>query len=121
MALVELEKLVADSNGEWEHTEFKKTTGELYGGMESLCAFLNGTGGRVFFGVTNAGRVLGQDMTDATFQEVANAIHRAVGSRHAKDRRLVRGGRPAAAGVRGGSGGRYTCASGPADTIHHCG
>jgi len=76
MTLIELEKLVADSNGEWEHTEFKKTTGELYGGMESLCAFLNGTGGKVFFGVTNAGRILGQDMTDATFQEVANAIRK---------------------------------------------
>jgi hypothetical protein len=38
MTLVELEKLVADSKGEWEHLEFKKTTGELHGGMETLCA-----------------------------------------------------------------------------------
>jgi hypothetical protein len=34
MTLAELQKLVADSKGEWEHLEFKKTTGELHGGME---------------------------------------------------------------------------------------
>jgi len=44
--------------------------------MESLCGFLNGSGGKVFFGVTNAGRVQGQDFTDPTFQEVANAIRK---------------------------------------------
>ena len=38
MTLVELQKLVAESKGEWEHLEFKKTTGELHGGMETLCA-----------------------------------------------------------------------------------
>jgi hypothetical protein len=37
MTLAELQKLVADSKGEWEHLEFKKTTGELHGGMETLC------------------------------------------------------------------------------------
>src|SRR5580692_10246164 len=74
--LAELRALVADSKGEWEHIEFKKTTGELHGGMETLCGFLNGVGGKVLFGVTNAGKVLGQDVTDATFQEVANAIRR---------------------------------------------
>ena len=76
MTLSELQKLVADSKGEWEHIEFKKTTGELHGGMETLCGFLNGSGGKVFFGVTNAGKIQGQDMADATFQEVANAIRK---------------------------------------------
>ena len=76
MTLAELQKLVADSKGEWEHLEFKKTTGELHGGMETLCAFLNGAGGKVLFGVTNAGRIPGQDMADATYQEVANAIRK---------------------------------------------
>ena len=57
MTLAELQKLVAKSKGEWEHLEFKKTTGELHGGMETLCAFLNGAGGKVLFGVTNAGRL----------------------------------------------------------------
>ena len=76
MSLAELQKLVAESKGEWEHLEFKKTTGELHGGMETLCGFLNGTDGKVMFGVTNAGRIQGQDMADPTFQEVANAIRK---------------------------------------------
>ncbi len=74
--LSELERLIAENRGEWERVEFKKTTGELQGGMESLCGFLNGGGGKVFFGVTHAGRIQGQDATDATFQEVANAIRK---------------------------------------------
>ncbi|MGC1723389.1 MAG: ATP-binding protein [Isosphaeraceae bacterium] len=74
--LAELLKLIADSKGEWEHIEFKKTTGELHGGMETLCGFLNGSGGKVLFGVTNAGKAQGQDVTGSTFQEVANAIRK---------------------------------------------
>ena len=76
MTLVELQTLIADSKGEWEHIEFKKTTGELQGGMVTLCGFLNGSGGKVLFGVTNAGKIQGQDTTDATFQDVANAIRK---------------------------------------------
>lgn len=76
MTLTELESLVAESKGEWERIEFKKTTGELHGGMQTLCGFLNGSGGKVFFGVTNPGKIQGQDMTDPTFQEVANAIRK---------------------------------------------
>lgn len=76
MPLAELQRLVAESKGEWEHVEFKKSTGELHGGMETLCGFLNGGGGKVFFRVTNAGRIVGQDVSDATFQEVANAIRK---------------------------------------------
>ena len=74
MTLAELQRLIADSKGEWEHIEFKKTTGELHGGMETLCGFLNGSGGKVLFGVSTAGKVQGQDVSDPTFQEVANAI-----------------------------------------------
>jgi ATP-dependent DNA helicase RecG len=76
MTLVELQTLIADSKGEWEHIEFKKTTGELQGGMVTLCGFLNGSGGKVLFGVTNAGKIQGQDTTDATLQDVANAIRK---------------------------------------------
>ena len=57
MTLIELQRLIAESKGEWEHVEFKKSTGELLGGMESFCGFLNGAGGKVLFGVTNAGRI----------------------------------------------------------------
>jgi predicted HTH transcriptional regulator len=76
MTLAPLQQLIADSKGEWEQIEFKRTTGELQGGMETLCGFLNGSGGKVLFGVTNAGKVLGQEVADSTFQEVANAIRK---------------------------------------------
>ncbi len=66
MDLTELQALVAQ--GESEHLAFKKTTGELHGGMETLCALLNGSGGKVLFGVTNSGRIVGQDVSDATLQ-----------------------------------------------------
>jgi len=76
MTLAELQALVAESKGEGEQIEFKKSTGELQGGMETLCGFLNGSGGKVLFGVTNSGKIVGQDAGDATFQEIANAIRK---------------------------------------------
>jgi ATP-dependent DNA helicase RecG len=74
MDLAELHQLVAA--GESERLEFKKATGELHGGMETLCGLLNGRGGKVLFGVTNSGRIVGQDISDATLQEVAAAIRK---------------------------------------------
>lgn len=76
MTLAELQALVAESKGEGEQIEFNKSTGELQGGMETLCGFLNGAGGQVLFGVTNAGRIVGQDVSDQTLQQVANAIRK---------------------------------------------
>jgi ATP-dependent DNA helicase RecG len=66
MGLAELQKLVADSQCEWQHLEFKKTTGELHGGMETLCAFPNGVGGKVLFGVTNVGSMAMKEHTNNT-------------------------------------------------------
>jgi hypothetical protein len=57
MTLAGLQKLVAYSNGEREHLEFKKTTDESHVGMEMPCAVLNGASGNVLFGVTNVGRI----------------------------------------------------------------
>jgi ATP-dependent DNA helicase RecG len=57
MNLTELVRFLAESQGEWEHIEFRKSTGELHGGLEALCAFLNGLGGNVLFGVSKAGRI----------------------------------------------------------------
>ena len=48
-----LEKLIGLIAGaEGGTVEFKETTGQLERGMETLCAFLHGTGGTVLFGVT---------------------------------------------------------------------
>jgi ATP-dependent DNA helicase RecG len=60
--------------GESETLEFKKTTGEREAGLRTLCGMLNGAGGRVLFGVTPAGKVIGQDVSDATQTEMAHGV-----------------------------------------------
>ena len=66
--------LIADTEG--GQVEFKETTGQLERGMETLCAFLNGEGGTVLFGVTDKGKITGQDVSDKTKREIAEAINR---------------------------------------------
>ena len=55
--------------------ELKKTTGELKDGMHSACAFLNTDGGWLIFGIAPKSlKLLGQEITDSTQQEIAKAI-----------------------------------------------
>ncbi len=51
--------------GESETVEFKRSTGQLSRGGESLCAFLNARGGQVLFGVGPDSQVTGQSVSDA--------------------------------------------------------
>lgn len=44
--------------------------------METLCAFLNGTGGTILFGVTDKGKIIGQEVADPTKRNIAEAINR---------------------------------------------
>lgn len=44
--------------------------------METICAFLNGKGGTVLFGVNDDGKIIGQDVADTTKRDIANAINR---------------------------------------------
>lgn len=60
--------------GESETLEFKKTSGERREAMQSLCAMLNHRGGRVFFGVEPNGRIVGQQVSDRTLEEIAQEI-----------------------------------------------
>ena len=55
MTLTELQQLI--SAGESQTLEFKQSTGQRSRAMETLCAMLNGEGGRVVFGVTPDGRL----------------------------------------------------------------
>ena len=59
-----------------EQLEFKETTGQLERGMETLCAFLNGEGGTVLFGVTDKGKIIGQEVADVTNRCIAEGIIR---------------------------------------------
>ena len=57
--------------------EAKKTTGELVAGMQSGCAFLNTEGGWLFFGVHPVSlKMLGQDVSDRTRQEIAREMRK---------------------------------------------
>ena len=57
------------------HLELKKTTGELKDGMHTACAFLNGAGGWLVFGVAlKSLKILGQEVTDNTQREIAQAL-----------------------------------------------
>ncbi len=74
MELNELERIVAA--GESETVEFKKSTAQITRAGETLCAFLNGQGGRVFVGVTPEGRIVGQQFADSTLRDVAAMLAR---------------------------------------------
>lgn len=68
--------LISPPKKENERVEFKETTGQLERGMETLCAFLNGEGGIVLFGVNDKGKIIGQEVGDWTKRDIAEAIHR---------------------------------------------
>ena len=62
--------------GESQNIEFKKSTAQLQAAIETICAFLNGNGGVVLIGVSNDGKIIGQDISDHTRQEIAKEINR---------------------------------------------
>ena len=73
MTFEEVQKLVLEDEG--RRLELKKSTGELKDGMHSACALLNSNGGYLLFGITPKSlKVVGQQVTDATKQEIAQAI-----------------------------------------------
>ena len=74
MTLVELESLI--STGESEQLEFKRSTSQLRAGCDTLCAFLNGRGGTVLFGVSDSGQIVWQHCSDGSRRELAEALRR---------------------------------------------
>ncbi|MCP4757294.1 MAG: hypothetical protein GY866_41050 [Proteobacteria bacterium] len=62
------------SKGESESVEFKKTTALLREGIETVCAFANHRGGYLLFGVDDEGGIIGQQVSDDTLKNIANAI-----------------------------------------------
>lgn len=70
----ELPRIVAA--GEGETVEFKKSTAQLSRAGETLCAFLNGRGGRVLIGVSPTGEIVGRQVSDKTQQEIAAMLQR---------------------------------------------
>ena len=73
MEYQEIEALIALK--ESKNLEFKESTGQLDRSMETLCAFLNGDGGIVLYGVKDNGNVVGQEVSDSTKRAIAEAIN----------------------------------------------
>jgi len=74
MNLKELEHLIM--NQESDILEFKKSTAQLKNLCYTLCGFLNHKGGIVLVGVSDTGKIIGQDVTDHTRQEIANELQK---------------------------------------------
>lgn len=75
MKITQLKTLV--KHGESELLEFKKSTGSISTGMQTVCAFLNSEhGGTVIFGVNDDGKIVGQDVTDATRKAIAVELNK---------------------------------------------
>ena len=73
MTIEEIRNII--SKDEHRCLELKKTTGELQDGMHSACAFLNTDGGWLIFGVAPTSlKILGQQVTDNTQREIAQAL-----------------------------------------------
>lgn len=72
MNLEDIKSLV--KKGESETLEFKTSTGEIRAACQTLCAFLNGKGGTVLIGVEDRGKIIGQNISDKTQQEMAREI-----------------------------------------------
>ena len=72
MNITQLKQLVRD--GESQHVEFKKSTAQIKPAFNTVCAFLNGTGGIIIFGAKDNGEFIGQQVTDKTKLEIAHEI-----------------------------------------------
>ncbi len=82
--------------GEGDQIEFKRSTGEMKEGMQTICAFLNGDGGIVLFGVSSDGKAEGQELSDQTYRDIAQAADRFEPPAHFSiDRIKVKGSREA--------------------------
>lgn len=73
MTIDDIKALIASD--ESRTLELKKTTGELKDGMHAACAFLNTEGGWLIFGIAPKSlKIVGQQVTDDTQREIAQAI-----------------------------------------------
>lgn len=68
MNLSDLQRLA--NQGETQSVEFKKSTGQLKSACETACAFLNTSGGTILLGVSDEGKILGQEVADKTKREI---------------------------------------------------
>lgn len=73
-SLAALQSLIAQ--GESVTLELERSTAELRRAGETLCAFLNGEGGKLLIGVGPDGKLVGQDVADITLRDIAAMLGR---------------------------------------------
>lgn len=59
---------------ESEKIELKQSTAELKQALEDLCAFANSDTGTLYFGISDEGKIIGQEITDNTLRKVSTTI-----------------------------------------------
>ena len=75
MQIKNLKALV--KRGESEVLEFKKSTAQIQAAMQTVSAFLNSeVGGTVLIGVTDDGKIVGQEISDSTRKEIASELRK---------------------------------------------
>lgn len=72
MDIKDLDTLI--EQGETSNVEFKKSTATLHAAFETLSAFLNGNGGTVIIGITDKGKLVGQEVSDSTRKDIARKM-----------------------------------------------
>lgn len=66
---------MVDYGSESEFVEFKESTGELKEGVKSIASMLNKNKHAIlYFGITNKGKVIGQEASDNTLRDISQAI-----------------------------------------------
>lgn len=67
--------MMLDYGKESETVEFKESTGELKEGIKSIASMLNKNKHAIlYFGITNKGKVIGQETSDKTLRDISQAI-----------------------------------------------
>jgi len=59
---------------ESEKIELKRSTAELKQALVDLCAFANSGTGTLYFGISDKGKIIGQEITDNTLKKVSTTV-----------------------------------------------
>ncbi|MFM7468246.1 MAG: RNA-binding domain-containing protein [Vampirovibrionales bacterium] len=62
--------------GESSRLEFKKSTNTLKKALETFCGMLNAEGGYILIGVSDDGKIVGQDTSDKTLREIQTELRK---------------------------------------------
>ncbi|MEA1877992.1 MAG: putative DNA binding domain-containing protein, partial [Bacteroidota bacterium] len=72
------ELLKVIEKGESERVEFKKSTAQMERALKAMCSFLNHKGGAVYFGVSDNGDIVGQDVSDSTLKSISQKVRQKI-------------------------------------------